>query len=41
MSDLIEPVAVATPARKANPAGAEAGVGDLRPERARLTAVYG
>ena len=38
MEDLIEPVAAASPARKARAAGGdEAGVGDLRPERARIT----
>jgi DNA-binding Xre family transcriptional regulator len=37
MEDLIEPVAAASPARKARAAGgAEAGVGDLRPKRARI-----
>jgi hypothetical protein len=40
MEDLIEPVAVAKPARRARAAGgAEAGVGDLRPKRARITRV--
>ena len=38
MEDLIEPVAVARPARKAKTAsGEEAGVGELRPRRARIT----
>jgi DNA-binding Xre family transcriptional regulator len=38
MEDLIEPAAAAAPsARKARAAGAEAGVGDLRPKRARIT----
>ena len=38
MEDLIEPAAVAKPARKARTAsGEEAGVGDLRPRRARIT----
>ena len=38
MEELIEPVAVAKPARGARAAGgAEAGVGDLRPKRARIT----
>src|SRR5690348_7972691 len=42
MEDLIEPVAVAKPARKAKAAGgAEAGIGDLRPKRARITPVDG
>jgi DNA-binding Xre family transcriptional regulator len=41
MADLIEPVAVAGQARKTKAAGAgasEAGVGRLRPTRARITA---
>jgi DNA-binding Xre family transcriptional regulator len=38
MEDLIEPVTAARPARKARAAGsADAGVGDLRPKRARIT----
>jgi DNA-binding Xre family transcriptional regulator len=38
MSDLIEPVAATRPARKARTAsGEEAGVGELRPRRARIT----
>jgi DNA-binding Xre family transcriptional regulator len=38
MEDLIEPAAVPKPARKAKTAsGEEAGVGDLRPRRARIT----
>jgi DNA-binding Xre family transcriptional regulator len=38
MEDLIEPTAAAKPARKARTAsGEEAGVGDLRPRRARIT----
>jgi DNA-binding Xre family transcriptional regulator len=37
MEDLIEPAAAISPARKARAAGgAEAGVGDLRPKRARI-----
>jgi DNA-binding Xre family transcriptional regulator len=38
MSDLIEPVPLAGPAgtRKKKAAGAEAGIGDLRPRRARI-----
>jgi DNA-binding Xre family transcriptional regulator len=37
MEDLIEPAAAASTARKARAAGgAEAGVGDLRPKRARI-----
>jgi DNA-binding Xre family transcriptional regulator len=42
MEDLIEPIAVAKPARKAKAAGgSEAGVGDLRPKRARITRAQG
>jgi DNA-binding Xre family transcriptional regulator len=38
MEDLIEPIAVATPSRKRKTAsGEEAGVGGLRPKRARIT----
>jgi DNA-binding Xre family transcriptional regulator len=38
MEDLIEPVAAAKPARKARTAsGEEAGIGSLRPKRARIT----
>ncbi len=38
MEDLIEPVAAARPASGSSSAGgAEAGVGDLRPKRARIT----
>jgi DNA-binding Xre family transcriptional regulator len=38
MEDLIEPVAAAKPARTAKTAsGEEAGVGSLRPRRARIT----
>jgi DNA-binding Xre family transcriptional regulator len=37
MADLIEPVAVARPARKTRVAGGGQGVGDLRPKRARIT----
>jgi len=38
MDDLIEPAAAAKPARKARTAsGEEAGVGSLRPRRARIT----
>ena len=37
MADLIEPVAVARPARKTKVAGGGQGVGDLRPKRARIT----
>ena len=39
MEELIEPVAAAGQARKAKAAGGEAGVGDLRPRRARITTV--
>jgi len=42
MEDLIEPVAAANPARKAKTAsGEEAGVGELRPRRARITRADG
>ena len=38
MSDLVEPIAAAAvPGRKARAAGGDAGVGDLRPRRARIT----
>jgi DNA-binding Xre family transcriptional regulator len=38
MEDLIEPVAAAMPSRKARTASGEmAGVGELRPRRARIT----
>jgi len=37
MTDLIEPVAAARPARKTRAAGSGQGVGDLRPKRARIT----
>ena len=40
-TDLIEPKAVTKPARKAKAAGgAEAGVGELRPKRARITRAH-
>jgi len=40
MDELIEPIAVAGPARRTKAAaGGEAGVGDLRPRPARITAV--
>ena len=41
MTDLIEPVAVAKPVRRANAAGGgtEAGVGGHRPKRARIAPV--
>jgi hypothetical protein len=42
MDDLIEPVAADTPARSKRAAGGgEAGVGDLRPTRARITRTDG
>jgi Cro/C1-type HTH DNA-binding domain len=38
MAELIEPIAAVIPAGRAKTAGgAEAGVGDLRPKRARIT----
>jgi DNA-binding Xre family transcriptional regulator len=38
MQDLIEPVAAAKPVRKTRTAGGEeAGIGSLRPKRARIT----
>ena len=37
MDDLIEPVAAAQPAKKLKAAGGEAGIGALRPKRARIT----
>ena|SRR6266702_3407639 len=42
LEDLIEPVALTTPARRARTAsGDDAGVGDLRPRRARITRAGG
>lgn len=42
MTELIEPVAVATPTRRAAAAGGgDAGVGELRPRRARITRTEG
>jgi hypothetical protein len=42
MEELIEPVAAARPAGQAKASGgAEAGVGDLRPKRARITRAEG
>jgi DNA-binding Xre family transcriptional regulator len=42
MEDLIEPIAAAKPSRKAKTAGGEeAGVGDLRPKRARIARADG
>jgi len=37
MDDLIEPTAVAEPSKKTRAAGGGAGVGVLRPKRARIT----
>jgi DNA-binding Xre family transcriptional regulator len=37
MQELIEPVAVAAPAKKAKAAGGDGGIGALRPKRARIT----
>lgn len=38
MEELIEPIAAARPASRARAAGgAEVGIGDLRPKRARIT----
>lgn len=37
MEDLIEPVAVASPTKKTKAAGGGAGIGALRPKRARIT----
>jgi len=37
MEELIEPVAAAGQARKTKAVGGEAGVGELRPKRARIT----
>jgi DNA-binding Xre family transcriptional regulator len=39
MEELIEPVEVARPAKKAKAAGGDAGIGALRPKKARITAV--
>jgi DNA-binding Xre family transcriptional regulator len=42
MEDLIEPVAAASPARKARTVGGgESGIGGLRPRRARITRAGG
>ena len=42
MDELIEPIAAATPSRKKRTAdGTDAGVGSLRPKRARITDVKG
>jgi DNA-binding Xre family transcriptional regulator len=37
IDDLIEPAEVAKPAKKAKAAGADAGVGTLRPKKARIS----
>jgi DNA-binding Xre family transcriptional regulator len=37
MDELIEPVSIAGPAKKSRAVGGEAGVGVLRPKRARIT----
>lgn len=37
MDDLIEPVAAPQPTKKLKAAGGEAGIGALRPKRARIT----
>lgn len=39
MDELIEPVAAATPPKKAKAAGGEGRIGGLRPKRARITRV--
>jgi len=39
MDELIEPIADASAARTPKAVGAEAGVGSLRPKRARITSV--
>jgi len=41
MEELIEPVAAKSTARKRTASGEEAGVGGLRPKRARITNVDG
>lgn len=41
MEDLIEPVAAVGQAKKTKVVGGEAGVGDLRPKRARITRADG
>lgn len=41
MTELIEPVAVATPTRRKAAGGSEAGLGELRPKRARITRTDG
>jgi DNA-binding Xre family transcriptional regulator len=37
MEDLIEPVAVPQPQKRTKASGADAGIGTLRPKRARIT----
>ena len=37
MEDLIEPVATPQPAKRTKTSGADAGIGSLRPKRARIT----
>jgi DNA-binding Xre family transcriptional regulator len=41
MTDLVEPVPAAGQARKTKVVGGEAGVGELRPRRARITGTGG
>ena len=41
MEELIEPVAAAKPAHKRTASGDDAGVGELRPKRARISRVQG
>lgn len=41
MTELIEPVAAATPTRRAAAGGGGVGVGELRPPRARITRTDG
>lgn len=41
MTDLVEPVPAAAQAKKTKVAGGEAGVGELRPRRARITRADG
>lgn len=42
MEDLVEPVAAASPVRASRAAGGEvAGIGDLRPKRARISGADG
>jgi DNA-binding Xre family transcriptional regulator len=39
MDELIEPIAAAAPARKKRAGGDTSAIGDLRPKRARITAM--